>query len=234
VYRAGANLRDVMDNPGPEPPILYLDAAAPRVVAGLQAKGGPGAAIVWVSTRDEAGVGLFQLVDELLAAAGIGIGDLRTIVFCEGPGSLLGIRIVAMAIRTWQAMPRETPLRVFGYRSLELIAARLLESGTSPPFSVISDARRSTWNLLRMTGDGAQGGIVRAAADALSAEPGPVFHSPDFPAWQPIPEGANRVDYRPEDLPELQSAHALLREVAQPDAFLTEVPTYREWSPAGG
>ena len=209
-------------------PTLYLDAASPAIAVGLRVCAGE--APTWVHTHDEAGVALFRAVGTLARARGIAMGDVATAVLCEGPGSLLGVRLAAMALRTWMALPRPRPLEVVGYRSLELVAAGLLARGQRGPFHVIVDGRRATWNTLTVDAEGNLGPIRRRPA-AEAFPPGePVFHPHGFPLWQALPTGVQAVEYNPAALPGLATRFGLLRPVASPEAFMIEMPTYREWT----
>lgn len=217
-------------------PALFVDTASSLVVVGLQTRAGDDAA-EWRMSRDEAGVALFRLADELLRDAGLTIADLRTVVFCEGPGSLLGIRLAAIAVRTWLALPRPAvvpPLRVLAYRSLVLVAADALMQGEALPFHVIADARRATWNVLTVStsaADMANAPIRRWSANELLPPACAVLHPAEFPHWQPLPDAARAIPYRPQFLPRLVAGHpTLLHAVDQPDAFLTEMPEYRTWN----
>jgi len=96
---------------------------------------------------------------------------------------------------------------------------------------VCSDARRGTWNVLRVATGGGLGAINRCSGEALREGDGPVFHPGTFPHWQALPEGARPVSYRPERLLDLIADVPLLRECTAPDAFMTELPTYRTWNP---
>lgn len=214
----------------PEAPVLFLDTASPRLHVGLQ----PAAEIAptWRETNDEAGVGLSRETAALLQAHGLTIDDLHTVVWCEGPGSLLGIRLAAMMLRTWMALPRAQPLRVLGYRSLALVAADLLTSGERAPFHVCSDARRETWNALSVSGDGGLGEIRRCAAAELETGDGAWFFPEAFPHWQPLPAGARAAPYRPQRVVELATTLPLLQETSAPDAFMTVMPVYKTWTPS--
>lgn len=216
-----------------ELPVLFLDAASPVVAVGLQISADPASAS-WRQTRGEAGVDLFREIENVLRDAPLKVADVRTVVFCEGPGSLLGVRLAAMALRTWDALPRTKPLRFLGFRSLALVAAQLLANGKQPPFHVISDARRSTWNLLTVAADGSFGDIRRwPAGDPLpQSETHATFHPQEFPNWQPFPLGAQAVPYPVANLTELAGRFSLLHSVDLPDAFLTELPDYKTWAPA--
>lgn len=223
--------------PAPFPssaPLLLLDTASPRIAAGLLIE--PGEQVLWECSEREAGIGLFTLVEALLRARNLPFECLQSIVFCEGPGSLLGIRLTAVALRTWTMLPRPRPLTVWAYRSLELVAADLLEQGRRPPFLVVTDARRQTWNALRVE----SGGASPAAAFTFERWPAgrpfpdglPLLAPEGFPHWQPLPAGVEFVPYRPERLPALLAHPGLLHPAAEPDAFLIEMPTYRTWQPS--
>ncbi|MNC89582.1 hypothetical protein D3C83_55400 [compost metagenome] len=82
-----------------------------------------------------------------------------------------------------------------------------------------------------MTSDGTLGGIRRCATAELSRDGGALFYPQAFPHWQPRPDTTQDVRYRPSALPALAARFALLHEVTAPDAFMTEMPTYRTWDP---
>lgn len=209
---------------------LYLDAASPVITVGLD--DGRGGAITWLRYQDEAGVALFRAVDSVTRTRGIALGEIDRFVYCEGPGSLLGVRLVAMALRTWLALPRPTAAQVQGYRSLELVAVSLLAAGTAGPFHVIADGRRNSWNVQSVDPAGHLLPLRRRPAqEGAFPEGEPVFHPENFPLWQALPSGTRTVPYDVSALPALADRFSLLRTTTQPDAFMTELPTYREWTP---
>jgi tRNA threonylcarbamoyladenosine biosynthesis protein TsaB len=191
-------------------PLLLLDSASSRIQAAFFAGGGaPGA---WAASDDEAGTGIFSCAESL----GVPLRDVRGFVFCEGPGSILGIRTAAMAIRTWCALE---PRPVFAYRSLELVAR------TMPPgdFHVIADARRDSWHACD-----AAGALTRVPAAELR---GRLIAPIGFRNWTPMPEGAERVPYSVADLLPLAAGADLFRSVDAPDAFTHGDIAYATWTP---
>jgi tRNA threonylcarbamoyladenosine biosynthesis protein TsaB len=114
-------------------PLLLLDASSRRIQAGLL---GPDDAR-WASRADEAGVGVFACLAEL----GADPGAVAAFAFCEGPGSILGIRTSAMALRVWDVL-RPRPL--FAFQSLAVAAA----AAGRPGATLIADARRGLWHCL--------------------------------------------------------------------------------------
>lgn len=166
----------------------------------------------WATSAEESGIGLFTCVDALA----IQPGDARGFVFCDGPGSILGIRTSAMAVRAWRVL---NPRPVFSYHSLELVARFLGD----PELSVIADARRDAWHCISLNTP------LRRVA---SADLPPSLATPaGFRNWTPLPAGVNPVAYSIEDMLSRVMDEDLLRETAEPDAFLHEEPNYVTWTP---
>src|SRR5688572_19584833 len=125
--------------------ILVLDAASQRVQVGLLQAVKPA---LWHSTLEEAGQGVFAGTETVLHQAGLRLDEIGAFLFCEGPGSMLGTRTVAMALRTWLALK---PRPVYRYQSLLLLAHEIRRVNEMESFSVIADARRDTWHCVTST-----------------------------------------------------------------------------------
>ncbi|MEI6860776.1 MAG: peptidase M22 [Verrucomicrobiota bacterium] len=196
------------------PVVLLLDSASARAQTALWPGGG--AVPLWCARDEEAGTGLFAGVEELLNAGGRRIADVNAFVFCEGPGSVLGVRTAAAALRVWRVL---NPAPVFTYQSLALVATALGESGAS----VIADARRDAWHLARV------GAPLRRVLTGELA--GDLVMPEHFRHWTPLPAGVRHTPY---DLAVLwpHAAEAeLLHATDAPDAFLHEEPAYATWTP---
>jgi tRNA threonylcarbamoyladenosine biosynthesis protein TsaB len=207
------SLREVVQQSGS---VLVLDAAGAGVQAGWAAEHAPSR---WVSFNEEAGAAVFRALEVLE----VSVDSVGAFVYCEGPGSILGIRTVAMALRTWRFV-RERPL--FAYRSLELLAS----ADARPDVTYIADARKQSWHTLRLGPDGRPGPLRRQPPDQL---PGPLAMPAGFRTWSPLP--AEPVEPLPYELGALWDACGafpwLLRATAEPDAFQHEDPTYATWTP---
>lgn len=190
-------------------PLLLIDAASARIQVAVLAAGGQAA---WASSAEESGVGIFQCLDQL----GVELAAIRAFVYCDGPGSVLGIRTAATAIRTWGVM---APRPVFAYHSLALVATALGRR----EITVIADARRDSWHAFTL-----DRGLRRGPATELGGE----LVTPDgFRHWAPLPAGVTSTSYDlAELLPRVMDAD-LLRATAAPDAFLHEEPSYVTWTP---
>lgn len=192
-------------------PLLLIDAASARIQVGILGARTPAR---WSSRQEEAGVGVFECLDEL----GDEVDSLRSFAFCEGPGSILGIRTSAMALRIWNVLrPRPT----FAYIGLAVVARALGRPGAA----VIADARRGQWHRLF---DG--GPLERVPASELSGE---TVTPEGFRHWDPLPAQTSQAAY---DLAAMFAIRAvadaeLFRPAESPDAFLHEERSYAKWTP---
>lgn len=204
--------------------ILVVDAASTRVQTGLLR---PGHEAVWRVAEGEAGVLVFQQAEACLHEAGLGLVDIRAYAFCEGPGSMLGIRTVAMALRTWQVLH---PRPVYRYQSLSLVAHALVRAGATLPGMVIADARRETWHAVPIDATRQVGPLRRIPAAELSAGSDTLWQPAVFRAWAPAPRAAHDWPYHAPDLWAGLADLDLLTETTLPDAFQHDAPEYRKWS----
>jgi len=192
-------------------PLLLIDAASARIQVGMLDNGAPAR---WSARTDEAGVGVFECLDELDAD----IGAVRAFAFCEGPGSILGIRTSAMALRTWCVL---RPRPIFGYVGLAIVARAV----GRPDVGIIADARRGLWHHF------AEGGrIERLPAAELSGE---LMMPEGFRHWDPLPPHTTLTSYDMASLFSLPTvAEAdLFRATPAPDAYLHQEPSYTKWTP---
>jgi tRNA threonylcarbamoyladenosine biosynthesis protein TsaB len=192
-------------------PALLIDAASSNVQVGiLESNHTPRSR--WYATEGEAGVAVFEGVKNL----GVDLEQVSTFIFCDGPGSVLGIRTVAMALRTWLVL---RPRPVFAYCSLAVVAHALGRNDVS----VIADARRESWHHYQIGR-----GLRRVPAAELT---GDLVMPRHFRHWSALPPGVQEVPYSlAELLPKIWDADVLCATDA-PDAFLHEEPSYVKWTP---
>jgi tRNA threonylcarbamoyladenosine biosynthesis protein TsaB len=208
------SLRDIL---AAHAPLLLLDAASTRVQVAIF---DPEGAARWAVADEEAGVALFRGVESL----GVDLAQVRGFAFCEGPGSILGIRTAAMALRTWNAL---APRPVFAFRSLELVACDLARHGPLGNFSVIADARRGAWHCVEVH-SGVIGPLQRMNAAALA---GGLFMPENFRTWTARPAETKTTSYDLATLLPCVAEADLFRATEAPDAFLHEDPSYLTWTP---
>jgi tRNA threonylcarbamoyladenosine biosynthesis protein TsaB len=191
-------------------PVLLLDAASSLIQVGWLTREEPAR---WATAEAEAGIGVFQCIERL----GVDVGRAGALVFCDGPGSILGIRTVAMALRTWCVL---RPRPVFAYHSLALVA----HAAADPGVAIILDARRDSWHHYQL-GQG-----LRRIATA-SLPPGRYVTPAHFRHWSALPAKVTEVPYLLAHLLAQTMETPLLRPVEEPDAFLHEEPNYLTWTP---
>jgi tRNA threonylcarbamoyladenosine biosynthesis protein TsaB len=216
--------------------ILLIDSASSRIQLGLLRRDRE---TLWESATEEAGTALFSLTQKLLARAAtpptsgaspssaspLPLSAIDAFVFCDGPGSVLGIRTAAVALRTWHALH---PRPGYAYTSLALTAHHLVLAEKLGDFSVISDARRETWHRVTVDSSGAVSPLHRTPAAELT---GPLVLPENFRHWSALPPGTRTVPYDlATQLPALATT-PLFIDAPEPDAFLHEEPSYQTWTP---
>jgi tRNA threonylcarbamoyladenosine biosynthesis protein TsaB len=201
--------------------LLVLDAASTRVQTGLIQTGAPD---LWRSVEDEAGTGLFRATEDLLAEAGSRLDEVGAFVFCEGPGSMLGTRTIAMALRTWQVLKARP---VFAYQSLA-VAGRAAWIQKARAFAVIADARRDTWHVQAVGADGRLVTLQRMPAGELPA--GELLTPENFRAWTQPPRPAGGCSYDLSTIFPVLGEGDYFRSTEAPDTFQHEAPEYKKWS----
>lgn len=205
---------------------LLLDAASPLVQTGLWRGGN------WlrrIESREEAGRSLFSGVAEILRTENITLDSLGGFLFCHGPGSMLGIRIAAMAINGWQTLLPK-PIPVFSYSSHAVLAQRLITDGAATPFHVISDARRQRWNVTSVHGPDAVDSLQRLSNDELAALQGDFYRMEEIVRGEPPVAIRATIPYDLEAQPMVFLKAGLLQRSASAEPLVQEGPVYQKWS----
>ncbi|MDR1498582.1 MAG: hypothetical protein LBS59_09345 [Puniceicoccales bacterium] len=199
-------------------PVLFLDAAGREVFVGVWQAG------AWLACRRDgvmisANESLFALTELVLADSAVRLGDCAAFVYAEGPGSILGIRTVAMALEIWRGVHRQNARPVFAVGSLLLAARLLLRSGlVDREFSLLSDSRQGFWNALAVRQGVPMDCFEEISAAGITGFPPPFFHiarrgHPAPPVeYNPFPTGLLERD------PAVLLQQGLLRETDTPDA----------------
>lgn len=144
-------------------PCLVLDGSARAGVRVGVLSGGR-----WIGqglSPDGALEGLFGCVEAALAEAGVRLADIRSFALCVGPGSVLGIRIAALAVRAWSALE---PRPIFVWESLAGLAHSARAAGEKGPFLVAAESRLKRWHALEVAADGSLGAPFEAEAAQLN------------------------------------------------------------------
>jgi tRNA threonylcarbamoyladenosine biosynthesis protein TsaB len=203
-------------------PCLVLDGSARAGVRVGVLSGGR-----WVGqgvSPDGALEGLFGCVEKALADAKLPLADIRSFALCVGPGSVLGIRIAALAVRSWSALE---PRPIFVWESLAALARSALVAGEQGPFLVAVESRLKRWHALEVSADGTLGAPFEAEAAQLNSSGRRVLASSE--AAPRVLTSHVAVPPPWSSLPTFFAQQGFLREEPRPDA-LNVANDFATWS----
>ena len=160
----------------------------------------------------------FACAETALLHAGLTLADIRSFVVCVGPGSILGIRVAALAARAWATLE---PRPIFVWESHATLGA-----GQPRPFVVALESRLKRWNTLVVPAAGAFELPAELEPEQVRALGLPVVSTAEsasalFPGAQVVPTPWAA-------LPTLFATTDLLRAEAKPEA-LNPAATYATW-----
>ena len=207
-------------------PTLVVDGSSPSTFVGLLAARGEW--LARVSRKVAPLEGLFPMVETALHSAECKLSNVNGFIYCEGPGSVLGLRICAMAIQTWGYLSKPKA-EYFHYNSLELTAALIVLDETELTRALlISDWKKDTWHSIEIN----QGnvGTITSINDQTVREwnEGPLFYLPQRKGWQRAPANAITLEYSPHRLPE---ATHLLRATKTIELYASNMSVFQKWVP---
>ncbi|MFT3782039.1 MAG: peptidase M22 [Nibricoccus sp.] len=202
--------------------ILLIDSASANVQAAVWHRNWEP---VWSTKSGEAGEQVFTAIDDVLSRSGQTLETIDAFVFCDGPGSVLGIRTAAVALRTWRVL-RARP--VYAFCGLTIVAHFLAVTKREREFAVIADARRDSWHHVDVDADGNVSPLKRIPTATLA---GTLLTPEGFRAWTKPPAPLQTVSYSLETLLPPLANIELFSPTSEPDAFLHEEPVYQTWTP---
>ena len=207
---------------------LVIDCSDGEVFCGVLDSAG-----AWLSSKKE-GPGaleaLFPNVADVLRGANCSLDSMGRFVYCRGPGSVLGLRMGAMAIETWCRLSCR-PVERVGYGSLELTAELLLLDQPGLQDAVLlADWKKDSWHVL-MIEQGRIGSVAPLPTEAIESLDRPLFHLPRRKGWQAPPNGAHSLAYEPERLDVVLSRPEFLQSSEAVELFQPGGNTFTKWTP---
>jgi tRNA threonylcarbamoyladenosine biosynthesis protein TsaB len=148
----------------PPEPCLVIDGSARVGVRVGVLQGGR-----WVGEglADEGALeATFACAESALRNAGLALADIRSFAVCAGPGSILGIRVAALAARAWATLE---PRPIFVWESLAALAQAALAAGQARPFAVALESRLKRWNTVVVAAEGALGAPAELEPEQVAA-----------------------------------------------------------------
>jgi tRNA threonylcarbamoyladenosine biosynthesis protein TsaB len=209
----------------PASPTLVIDGSGSVVFAGVLGSNGN-----WLARSEQTGApleSLFPAIEATLDAAQLTLADIRSFIYCEGPGSVLGLRLCAMAIETWSRLYPQSA-HYYAYNSLQLTAALIcVDTPDLDQALLISDWKKGTWNAVKIRNG--QPSVTEVANDDTIANwTAPLYHLPQRKGWQQAPANATAVEYRPERLTEVLH---LPRPTETVELYASGVNVFQKWIP---
>ena len=217
-------------NPGDEDSLrLVVNAEGRRVDAAiLQGR-------EWIDSETVEGNSVENLAPALraiLARTKIKPAGLHTWIYSGGPGSLLGLRSLAMLLATWEISNPANSISKYRYSGLVWTAREIQRTITDQPFLLISPWRTNAWNVLRVENHPA----TESALEVVEGDPAADTDLPVYVLGERLraipPAGSQTLS-----LPKIET---LAHHIDEP-GFLVETNTieplqsgtteYKKWTP---
>jgi len=206
-------------------PALVIDGSGSTVFVGVL-----GQDQCWLAITQQDGApleSLFPAVETTLKAAQLSLAEICSFIYCEGPGSVLGLRLCAMAIETWSRL-NPTSANYFAYNSLQLSASLIcLDAPSNTHALLVSDWKKGAWNAVKING-GALGSTDVVDDESIANWTGRLFHLPQRKGWQKPPPYATTLTYSPQRLPEVLH---LLAPCDSVELYSSGINVFQKWTP---
>lgn len=208
---------------------LLLDASGPMTHVGLLRHQ------QWLALYESeapALESLFQGVDQCLKEAGLSLDAVKGFIYCDGPGSTLGLRLSAMALKTWRSLPQWQDTPLYTYHRLHFAATLLFtQPNLKYPINLITEFRKGYWHCLTIEDPDtlANTSIKVLGSEDLKPLSGVFWHLPQR-NLDPPPVNRQLLNYAIQLLPKRLTQFDLLRRVKMPEPFAKEQPEYRLWT----
>lgn len=216
-------------NPGLETNrLLLIDSASQRLcISAFDAQGN----LVTRVSQEDASLVLFSSIADLLSEISLELGELKSIAFCAGPGSMLGLRTAAMGIRAWQATGILDSVSIYSFTSLQIGAelARQEEDGLED-FLLVTDARRNSWNAIERK-NGRVGEATLISSEFLESYSGTIYTLADFPKWAQAKQPLIEISYLPEKVFSTIAFSSLLKPAPKVELLALRNSEFAKWIP---
>ncbi|MFT5837166.1 MAG: tRNA threonylcarbamoyladenosine biosynthesis protein TsaB [Candidatus Azotimanducaceae bacterium] len=207
---------------------LVIDGSGSAVFTGLLTETDQ-----WLAKVERPGAPLeelFPAVEAALKKAGIRLSDVNSYLYCEGPGSVLGLRLCAMAIETWTRLYPQSA-QLYKYNSLQLTALSLLDSKPELHDAlIVSDWKKGAWNALYIK-EGIAGTTEVIDDEAMAAWEGALYHMPQRKGWQSPPANAVTLNYDPAQIDKVRHHPSLLQATEGVELYSSGINTFQKWTP---
>ena len=179
------------------------------------------------SSQEPALEGLFQVVEGCLYEANETIEGLKGVIFCSGPGSILGARVASVAVKTWQIL-REHEFDIYSFENLHCLALQRLEEDPKGTFAICNFWKRDNWNVLKVQ-SGKVTRIKVLSTTQLESFEGDIYY---FKQRSNDAEPSFDFECIENDLelfPRFINSENFLRKTSEPEIYTQDVTVYKKW-----
>lgn len=173
---------------------------------------------------------LLSSVETLLKSNGLTVSDIDSFGYCSGPGSILGIRLSIIAIKTWLSIHRKSIEDVFTYESLHIAAYELNKKTNQKDFAVISEWKKGHWNCMEFNCGKKHNEIKVWNLDHIKAFQAPIYLLPQRKIWSKPEIEIPKIEYSLSILESIEARKDLLKPVQNWEMYAPEVKEYAKWS----
>ena len=208
--------------------LLLLDASALETQTGLLRNG------QWLAFQRSTGETLetlFQGVSRCLAEARLEFAQVDGFLYCEGPGSVLGLRLAGMALNGWRSLPTNKSAPIYAYRSLSAITRLIeLKNGNGQRFHCICKSGKGLWNLYSSGDENTFENLKTVSKEEIENFREPVYLIPLGRNKETPPGNAEIYPYHIEEIPRLLTSEGIFRKAGNPHVYRIGKSAYAKWS----
>ena len=177
-------------------PALVMDGSCPHFFTGVLNESSN-----WSAQMQASGAPLEHLhasVEQVLSRSQLQLAQIKSFIYCSGPGSILGLRLCAMAIKTWQSVAQH-PVGLFNYDPLQLAACQALQAKKIAANAwLICAWKKDYWHQVSIT-DGAVKATQVIQQAELNDYSGPIYYMQQRKKWEQ-PANSIRMEFQPDQL----------------------------------
>ena len=157
--------------------------------------------------------------------------EISEIVFCEGPGSTLGIRVVNLFLSTLQVATKSFPL-IRSFNSMILHGKMLWDEGNRiQKWVLVSDYKNQKFLALDSHSTLSEESIRVITDSTLASLDEKIYFIPQRRDTLPMVRNYQKIPYQPEKFSEvLLENPEVLKTVSLPRSFEPEKNTYQIWN----
>lgn len=172
---------------------------------------------------------IFEGVDGCLNKIKASPQAINRLVLCEGPGSMLALRVATMFVNTWLNPLFAHKVQFYAYYSLCAQAALLIKSGKTPPFHLIAYFRSGLWSHLAVTDRDKFSSLNCITTEAIDSLKGKCFWLDSGKKAQPPSIPTEKISYDLRNLPTVLNHPELLHCKEKPAIFIPAKTPYAQW-----